>query len=149
MRNANALFDAQFALAIGSMKVFRIDETGDDKSKKRVHVHVTNAEEIKALLDEHEGGNGSLNGAYYYIVDVLPDNRAIDSLLNRGIGKPAEHIKHEDAGSENLTVRSADALKVLVERTTGQKLSDEQAAQLMGDSFARAGITGNPDDLIG
>lgn len=94
MHKADELFNAQFRLAIGSAKVFRIDEEEVEKGKtKRVHVHVTDADEITKLLDEHEGEAGEVDGTYYYFVDVLPDNRALDSLLNRGLGKPAETVK--------------------------------------------------------
>lgn len=96
MAKADALFNAQLSLALGSMKVFRIDETGEGKSRKREHVHVTDADEIKTLLDEHDGMNGAVDGVYYYFADVLPDSKAIDSMLNRSFGKPAE--KHEVGG---------------------------------------------------
>lgn len=95
MAKADALFNAQLTLAIGSMKVFRIDETEDDKGKKkREHVHVTDAEEIKRLLDEHDGAPGVVDGVYYYFTDVSPDNRAIDSMMNRAFGKPKETLEH-------------------------------------------------------
>lgn len=93
MAKADALFNAQLQLAVGSMKVFRVDEIPDDKGKvRREHVHVTDADEIKGLLDEHDGGNGIVDGVYYYFSDVLPDNKAIDSLMNRAFGKPTEKI---------------------------------------------------------
>jgi hypothetical protein len=91
MLHADRLFHAQLQLAVGSMKVFRIDETKDSKGNiKREHVHVTDAKEIKELLDEHDGSDGIVEGAYYYFTDVSPDNRALDSLLNRGLGKVAD-----------------------------------------------------------
>lgn len=95
MAKADALFNAQLTLAIGSMKVFRIDETiGENNKVKREHVHVTDADEIKRLLDEHDGANGVVDGVYYYFTDVPPDNRAIDSMLNRALGKPKETLEH-------------------------------------------------------
>lgn len=95
MAKADALFNAQLTLAIGSTKVFRIDETiGENNKVKREHVHVTDADEIKRLLDEHDGANGVVDGVYYYFTDVPPDNRAIDSMLNRALGKPKETLEH-------------------------------------------------------
>lgn len=95
MAKADALFNAQFTLATGSAKVFRVDETTDDKGKvKREHVHVTDADEIKRLLDRHDGAPGEVDGAYYYLTDIPPDNRAIDSLMNRAFGKPKETLEH-------------------------------------------------------
>lgn len=102
LNKADELFNAQLQLATGSAKVFRVDEETDDKGKtKRVHVHVTDPDEIKALLDEYDGAPGQINGVYYYFADILPDNRAIDSLLNRGLGKPTENLK--------IDVRDIDA----------------------------------------
>lgn len=95
MAKADALFNAQLTLAVGSMKVFRIDETeGDNGKKKREHVHVTDAEEIKKLLDEHDGAPGVVEGVYYYFQDVLPDNKAIEAMLNRALGKPVDTVEH-------------------------------------------------------
>ncbi len=93
MNAADALFNAQLTLATGSMKVFRIDEEITESGKvKRVHVHITDPDEIKALLDEHDGSAGVVKDKYYYFSEVLPDNRAIDSLLNRALGKAPEKI---------------------------------------------------------
>jgi hypothetical protein len=94
MTKADALFNAQLRLAIGSMKVFRIDEIKEGKKTRHVHTHVTDVDEIKALLDEHDGGSGEVDGSYYYFADVLPDNKAIDSMLNRALGKPVETLEH-------------------------------------------------------
>lgn len=95
MAKADALFNAQLVLAIGSMKVYRIDEVeGEGGKKRREHVHVTDANEIKALLDEHDGMNGVVDGVYYYFTDVPPDNKAIEAMLNRALGKPKETLEH-------------------------------------------------------
>lgn len=107
LAKADALFNAQLTLAVGSMKVFRIDETeGEGGKKKREHVHVTDADEIKRLLDEHDGANGLVDGVYYYFSDVLPDNRAIEAMLNRALGKPVDKVEHagKDGGPIVLKV---------------------------------------------
>lgn len=105
MAKADDLFNAQLMLAVGSMKVFRIDEVGEGKSKKQVHSLVTDADEIKALLDEHEGMNGTVEGVYYYFTTVSPDNKAIDSMLNRALGKPTEKHEHGGEGGGPITVK--------------------------------------------
>jgi hypothetical protein len=93
MLHADALFRAQLALSVGSIKVFRIDESEDGNGKvKREHVLVTDSDEIKQVLDEHDGGSGVVGESYYFVTDVLPDNRALDSLLNRGLGKPKDSV---------------------------------------------------------
>jgi len=108
MAKADALFNAQFSLAVGSAKVFRIDEEGEGKNKKRVHSLVTDPDEIKALLDEHDGGPGEVKGSYYYITTASPDNKALDSLLNRAFGKPKE--THEVTGPEGGPVLDLEAM---------------------------------------
>jgi hypothetical protein len=110
MAKADALFNAQLTLAVGSMKVFRIDEEGEGKSKKRVHTLVTDPDEIKALLDEHDGAAGVVDGVFYYFSDVLPDNKAIDSMLNRALGKPKESVEHSNPDGSPLLSPVADAL---------------------------------------
>lgn len=115
LRAADALFNAQLTLAIGSMKVFRIDEIAEGAKTKREHVHVTDADEIKALLDVHEGSPGIVEGKFYYFSAVLPDNKAIDSLLNRGLGKPVEKREH----SFDLSNLTDEELKLL-ESVTGK-----------------------------
>lgn len=99
---ADKLFVAQSQLALGSMKVIRVDEITNSKGDvvKKQYVHVTDTQEIIDLLTEHHGLPGLLNGSYYFFEDVAPDNKALDSLLNRGLGKPAETF--EISPSESL-----------------------------------------------
>lgn len=111
MAKADVLFNAQLMLAVGSMKVFRIDETeGENGRTKREHVHVTDPEEIKALLDEHEGMAGTVGGVYYYFTDVSPDNKAIEAMMNRAFGKPTEKHEHSNPDGSPLLAPVADAL---------------------------------------
>lgn len=122
MAKADALFNAQLTLAVGSMKVFRIDEIEDDKGKKRrEHVHVTDADEIKRLLDEHEGAAGDVDGVYYYFTDVLPDNRAIDSMMNRAFGKPTEHTE--------ITGKDGGPIRVI----KAEELTDDELAAIAAE----------------
>lgn len=100
MQTADKLFVAQAQLALGSMKVVRIDEEKDEKGKiKRVYVPVIDTQEIIDLLNEHDGLPGEVNGSYYFFQDVPPDNKSLDSMLNRGLGKPKETVEvtHPDA----------------------------------------------------
>lgn len=104
MAKADALFNAQLMIALGSMKVFRIDKEGEGSKQKEVHVHVTDADEIKVLLDEHNGMSGVVEGVYYYFADVLPDNKAIEAMLNRSLGKPTEKHEHSGADGKSLEI---------------------------------------------
>lgn len=115
MVKADALFNAQLSLAVGSQKVFRINETGEGSKAKREHVLVTDPDEIKALLDEHDGSAGVVDGVFYYFTTVTPDNKAIDSMLNRTLGKAMEKREH----SFDLSGLTDEELKLL-ERVTSK-----------------------------
>lgn len=128
MAKADALFNAQLTLAVGSMKVFRVDEVeGDGGKKKREHVHVTDADEIKALLDEHDGAPGVVDGVYYYFQEVAPDNRAIEALLNRALGKAVDKIE-----IVKLTEAARGALEAILSET---ELSEDKARQIVATRF--------------
>ena len=55
MNKADQLFNAQYAKAVGSIQVFRIDET---EAGKKIHVLITNSDEIKKVLDATSGNGG-------------------------------------------------------------------------------------------
>lgn len=148
MNKADALFNAQLTLAVGSMKVFRIDEEGEGSKKKRVHAHVTDVDEIKALLDEHDGSAGVVDGVFYYFSDVLPDNKAIDSLLNRALGKPKETVEHSNPDGSGLFQPDAAGRLIALLSEAGITLRPERAAEIMSASYARAGITENPSGSV-
>ena len=93
MISADRLFNAQLTLAVGSIKVFRVDEIEDGEKTKRVHTLVTDADEIKQVLDETTGiGQTTIDDSFYIVSEVLPDNKAIDSMLNRAFGKPKDSL---------------------------------------------------------
>ncbi|WP_143447923.1 hypothetical protein [Kineosporia sp. R_H_3] len=89
-RNADQLLNAQMSLAVGNVLLFRVDQ--DEKGKELPAVQVTSAEEIKAYID------GDTEGECDYITAKLPDNKAIDSLLDRTFGKPEQSIDLKSKG---------------------------------------------------
>lgn len=101
MAHADSLFHAQFGLAVGSVQVYRVDEEKDGNKTKRVHTLIKDPKEIKAVLDENEGSSGVVGEDFYIVSPVMPDNRAIDSLLNRSLGKPKDSL---DVTSNGETV---------------------------------------------
>lgn len=92
LKQADALFHAQLVNAVGSIQVFRVDEEERDGKIKRVHTLVSDTDEIKEVLDAHDGGAGVVNDSYYFVNQIAPDNRAIDSLLDRTFGKATQSI---------------------------------------------------------
>ena len=112
LSHQDELINAQLKLATGETYLFKIEETGKGKDKKREHVVVTNPEEIKQYLDAlEEHTEGELEG-YYYIKTMGADNRAIESLLNRVHGKPTETLRTPDMGESLFSLlKGAEALK--------------------------------------
>lgn len=93
-KSIDNLLNAQFANALGSLMVFRLDTTEDPKGNtKTVHTLLTDPAQIKEVLDGTEGNGGRVGEDFYIITTVQPDNRAIDSLLDRGLGKPAQSVE--------------------------------------------------------
>lgn len=107
MAHADNLFNAQLTKAVGSVMVFRVDEEeiGGGKTK-RVHTHITDPDEIKRVLDKNEGGAGIIGENYYFVTDIAPDNRAIDSMLDRTFGKAMQLVKVSDQ-SEHQAIQIA------------------------------------------
>lgn len=85
-KNIGKLFNAQMGLANGCSFLFCIKTKG----KKRITEKVTSPAIIKQYLD------GSLEDSkdeYYYISTEKPDNKAIDSLLDRAFGRATQNVE--------------------------------------------------------
>jgi hypothetical protein len=95
--HADELFNAQYSLARGITFLYRIDEVEVNGKKKRQHIRVTDPDEIKDALDNIEAGeNGTGDNDYYYITTEKPDNKAIDSLLDRTFGRAVQGVAVQD-----------------------------------------------------
>jgi hypothetical protein len=84
-KNADRLFNAQINLAEGTTHLFRIDK--DSKGNNLPAVLVESTEEIRQYLD------GETDDSYYYITTKQPDNRALDSMLDRAFGKAQQSVQ--------------------------------------------------------
>lgn len=92
------LFEAQMSLARGTSYLYRIEENAKGG---REHVIVTDPDEIGDILSQmDEGLPGVYNDKYYYITTKPPENRAIDSLVDRAMDKPTQHTDHTTLGKE-------------------------------------------------
>lgn len=89
--HSNKLLTAMLGAALGEQflykVVYSIDEV-DGKVKRR-HVRVTDPEEIQEYLDNPLKIEGS---DYYYIATKSPDIAAINSLLDRMMGRPTTKV---------------------------------------------------------
>jgi len=102
------LLTAQLNIAKGTSYLYKIVTHKSVKGGegRREHILVTDPYEIKDFLDELEGEDGvnpnTDNEDYYYISTKQPDNRALDSLINRVFGKPKETL---DVNIEEKQIR--------------------------------------------
>jgi hypothetical protein len=88
MEHADRLFDAQLAAAVGVTMLFKRPKGGGQA------VRVTSHAEIRKFLDRH-GPAGEVeqdDGTYYFLATEKPNAEAVDRLLNRGLGKPADTV---------------------------------------------------------
>lgn len=94
--NIQGLLTAQIKIAKGTSYLFKIVKT---KKGGKEHILVDDPLEIKYVLDEVEG-EGELDNNYYYISIKQPDNRALDSLMNRVFGTVKESLDITSLGKE-------------------------------------------------
>jgi hypothetical protein len=90
-KSADRLFNAQMNLAEGITMLFRIEK--DEKGNNKKPEIVTDEETITRFIDECGGYEGVMDGdTYYFLTTKVPDNRAIDSMLDRTFGKAKEKV---------------------------------------------------------
>jgi hypothetical protein len=97
VKSVDRLFNAQISIAEGCSYLYRIEQIGEGNKKREEHVLVTDPDEIKKYLD------GETEDSYYYITTKTPDNKAIDSLMDRAFGKARQTIGL-DGGEEGKPI---------------------------------------------
>ena len=105
MRSAQKLFNAQMTLAEGVTMLYKIEKYYHGKGKARVLKHkspklVTEQWEIESyLMGIAENGEINVPGdTYYFIATKVPDNKSIDSMLDRTFGKAQQHVDLTSGG---------------------------------------------------
>ncbi len=98
-KKTDRLFNAQYSLSQGVQMLFRIDT--DSKGNRSKPQLVTDQEEIETYLDEGNLPDGS---SYYFLTTERPDNKAIESLLDRTYGKAQQSVKMEGDKDNPLSV---------------------------------------------
>lgn len=94
---AQRILDKQLALAEGCAYLMLVTTVvRDRKSHKEVET-ITDPKTISAYLDGSLGDDKEDN-EYYYITTEKPDNRALENLLDRGLGKPSQSVDHTSGG---------------------------------------------------
>lgn len=89
--HSNKLLSALLTSALGEQFLYKVVYATDelDNKIKRRHVRITDPEEIQQYLDDPLAVEGS---DYYYISSKSPDITAINSLLDRMIGRPTTKV---------------------------------------------------------
>ena len=110
LSSMNKLINSQMNLAEGCQMLFKIetykykDKKGEWKEEKKKPVIVTDQSEIEDYL----AGDLEDEDDYYFLTTQKPDNKAIDSLVDRVFGRAKQSISLEG----NLTIsRLLDNLK--------------------------------------
>lgn len=95
-KSTDKLFNAQLNKAVGEHFLMRKVTERDSKGKitRTYHEIVTNPKKIIEYLDSLSHGEPiDDDNNYYYITTRSADNSAISDMLNRGLGKPTEHVE--------------------------------------------------------
>jgi hypothetical protein len=104
MESADVLFNSQLHLARGQTYLYKIEkelQIGPKGGKKYVSSKpkiVTSTAEIESYLrglirDGDMEDENDPNATYYFLTTKEPDNRAIDSMLDRAFGKSSQSIE--------------------------------------------------------
>lgn len=93
---SDKLFDAQLTEALGTSHLFRkVKERNEDGKVIKTYIEeVTDKRSIEAYLEGEFAGGDTVNDGdnYYYITTKSPNNSAIMSMLDRGLGKVADKL---------------------------------------------------------
>lgn len=131
MRSADLLFDAQITLARGQTFLYKIEkewiktgskrngeDTGYWRNKKPKLVE--SQSEIEVFLETHtDKANGDIeddndpSSTYYFLTVKEPNNQALDSMLDRSLGKTAQAVTGPDGGA------------IVIQQITGMKVQKE------------------------
>jgi hypothetical protein len=126
-KNTSKLLNAQMTLAMGTQMLFVIHT--DSKGTRRKPEMITDTETISRFLDENEGVDGVMSNKhaegskaedYYFMTTALPNNQALESLLNRTYGKAQENI---DLTSQGEKLKGAIVGYVLPRPTDNEEAS--------------------------
>ena len=96
IKNLDDLLNSQLSLAKGLSYLYKIRMRNVGGKRKPEHIRVTDPKEIKAFLD------GDAEDEYYYITTKTPDNKAIDSLIDRALGKATTESSTDHSITYNI-----------------------------------------------
>lgn len=101
---ADSLIISQATLAKGSISVFEKVRFKEGKESKSKLVLVEDTDVIMEVLEETDGCGGVVDDRFYVILTNKPDNQAINSLMDRALGKARQNIGL-DGGKEGAPIK--------------------------------------------
>lgn len=118
IKSKDNLLNAQMNLAQGVQMLYRIEKDEDGKQKKPELV-IDQLEIEGYLAGEYEG-----QGDYYFITTERPDNRALDSLLDRAFDKSKQPLVGGDEDDNPISIMSYERAKSIIKGGKGSDKSD-------------------------
>ncbi len=112
----NTLQDSQMTLARGQMFLYRVDKEYVQSGKggyykKLKPIIVEDPEEIRDFIEREADGSNPVDdesnsgSAYYYLTAKEPNNQAIDSMVDRALGKAIATTQIQGADGGPLQVQ--------------------------------------------
>lgn len=122
----DVLFNSQLHLARGVTYLYKIEKElvvgprGGKKYIKKRPVLVESQAEIEAYLmgkyvEGDEDNEDDPNATYYFLTAKAPDNKAIDSMMDRAYGKAVQPFSNPD-GTNLFGVDAAEKNKIRAKR---------------------------------
>lgn len=109
--NLQPLFRNQLWLASGLKFVYRKEKHGTGASMRIEHVLLENPREIADALDIIANGDFQDDDeGFVYVTTTPPENRAIDSMLDRALGKAVSKLDVTSGGEKLPTPILANVL---------------------------------------
>lgn len=100
-KNADRILSAQLAIGLGQQFLYKIHTNA--KGMKEKAELITEEDTIRAYLDGELAQND--NNDWYFITTKEPDNRSIDSMLDRTFGRATQPISgDEEKGPLTVTI---------------------------------------------
>lgn len=113
------LFRKQLWLAMGQTYVFRKEKHGTGASMRIEHVLLEHPHEVADALDVIANGDENFpsENGYVYITTKSPENNAINSMLDRGLGKVTQKLEHGGKDGGPIQIAGVD---ITIRRNEGK-----------------------------
>lgn len=138
LKNVDELVNSQLILAKGAQFLYQIKMRNVAGRRKPEHILIKDPKKIKAFLD------GDLDEEYCYISTQAPDNKAIDSLLDRAFGKATTqgNVNHEF----NVNLINYDQKEQLPDYTREATVeADSDSVQLLSEGVSVGTTPSSPE----